>query len=112
MARISAGVFTSHVPAIGAAVDLGKTHEPYWQPVFKGYEYSKQWLKDNQPDVILLVFNDSTALRIALPKLRQRLPDGTGYCTTLMAIGMTGQGQRKSDAGGWPHINVSGTVRP
>ncbi len=58
MARISASVFTSHVPAIGAALDLGKTHEPYWQPVFKGYEFSKQWVKDNPPDVIFLVFND------------------------------------------------------
>ncbi len=58
MARITASVYTSHVPAIGAALDLGKTHEPYWQPVFQGYEFGKQWLKDNQPDVILLVFND------------------------------------------------------
>ena len=40
MARITASVYTSHVPAIGAALDLGKTAEPYWQPVFKGYEYS------------------------------------------------------------------------
>ena len=58
MARITASVYTSHVPAIGAALDLGKSNEPYWQPVFKGYEYSKQWMKDNQPDVIFLVFND------------------------------------------------------
>ncbi len=58
MARITASVFTSHVPAIGAALDLGKTAEPYWQPLFKGYEYSKQWMKDNKPDVIFLVFND------------------------------------------------------
>ena len=58
MARITASVFTSHVPAIGAALDTGKTLEPYWQPVFKGYEYSKQWMKDNTPDVIFLVFND------------------------------------------------------
>ena len=58
MAKITACVFTSHVPAIGAALDLGKTQEPYWQPVFKGYEYSKQWMRDNQPDVIILVFND------------------------------------------------------
>ena len=58
MAKITASVFTSHVPAIGAAIDLGKTGEPYWQPVFKGYEFSKQWLKDNQPDVIFLVYND------------------------------------------------------
>ena len=58
MARITASVFTSHVPAIGAALDMGKTQEPYWQPLFKGYEYSKQWMKDNTPDVIFLVFND------------------------------------------------------
>ncbi len=58
MARISASVFTSHVPAIGAALDMGKTQEPYWQPVFAGYEYSKEWMKQNTPDVIFLVFND------------------------------------------------------
>jgi protocatechuate 4,5-dioxygenase, beta chain len=58
MASISASVYTSHVPAIGAALDLGKSHEPYWQPLFKGYEFSQQWLKDNTPDVIFLVFND------------------------------------------------------
>ena len=58
MARITASVFTSHVPAIGAAIDLGKTLEPYWQPLFKGYEYSRQWFKDNRPDVIFLVYND------------------------------------------------------
>ena len=58
MAKITASVYTSHVPAIGAALDLGKTAEPYWQPLFKGYEYSKQWLKDNKPDVIFLVYND------------------------------------------------------
>ena len=58
MARITASVFTSHVPAIGAALDMGKTAEPYWQPVFKGYEFAKQWLRDNPPDVIILVFND------------------------------------------------------
>jgi protocatechuate 4,5-dioxygenase beta chain len=58
MARISAAVFTSHVPAIGAAMDLGKTQEPYWQKVFSGYEFSRQWLQDNKPDVVFLVFND------------------------------------------------------
>ena len=58
MAKITASVFTSHVPAIGAAMDLGKTTEPYWEPLFKGYEYSRQWMKDNKPDVIFLVFND------------------------------------------------------
>ena len=58
MARLSASVYTSHVPAIGAAIDHGKTGEPYWQPVFKGYERSKKWFKQNTPDVIFLVYND------------------------------------------------------
>jgi len=58
MARITASVYTSHVPAIGAAIDQGKTTEPYWQPLFAGYEFSKKWMKDNTPDVIFLVYND------------------------------------------------------
>jgi protocatechuate 4,5-dioxygenase beta chain len=58
MARITASVYTSHVPAIGAALDLGKSHEPYWQKVFSGYEFSQQWLREHRPDVIFLVFND------------------------------------------------------
>jgi protocatechuate 4,5-dioxygenase, beta chain len=58
MAKITASVYTSHVPAIGAAIDLGKTTEAYWKPVFQGYDFSKQWMKDNAPDVIFLVYND------------------------------------------------------
>ena len=67
MAHISASVYTSHVPAIGAAIDLGKTEEPYWQAVFKGYEVSKQWMDENRPDLILLVYNDhATAFSLEL----------------------------------------------
>ena len=58
MARITAGIATSHIPAVGAAIDLGKTAEPYWQPVFKGYEFSKQWIAEKKPDVVVLVYND------------------------------------------------------
>ena len=58
MARITAGVATSHVPAIGAALDNGKAGEPYWQPVFAGYEASKAWIAAEKPDVVILVYND------------------------------------------------------
>ncbi len=58
MAKITASVYTSHVPAIGAAMDLGKTQEAYWQPLFKGYDFSKEWIKANKPDVVFLVYND------------------------------------------------------
>ncbi len=67
MARITASVVTSHVPAIGAAIDLGKTAEEYWKPVFAGYEFSKQWIQDQKPDVIFLVYNDhATAFSLEL----------------------------------------------
>jgi protocatechuate 4,5-dioxygenase, beta chain len=67
MARITASIYTSHVPAIGAALDHGNSDEPYWRPLFKGYEFSKQWFKDNKPDVIFLVFNDhATAFSLDL----------------------------------------------
>ncbi len=58
MARISAGIATSHVPAIGAAIDMGNTQSEYWAPVFKGYEFVKEWVKDNMPDVVILAYND------------------------------------------------------
>ena len=58
MARITASVYTSHVPAIGAAIDLGNAADPYWQPLFAGYEFSKQWLRNDPPDVIFLIYND------------------------------------------------------
>src|SRR5271157_3132059 len=58
MARITASLYTSHIPAIGAAFDLGKTKEDYWRPVFAGYDFDKEWVKTNKPDVIFLVYND------------------------------------------------------
>src|SRR4051794_4964135 len=58
MARITAGLSTSHIPAIGAAIDLGKTEEPYWQPLFAGYEWTKKWAATEVPDVVILVYND------------------------------------------------------
>ena len=58
MARITAGIATSHVPAIGAAVDNGRTGEPAWAPIFEGYAWAKAWLDANRPDVVILVYND------------------------------------------------------
>jgi protocatechuate 4,5-dioxygenase, beta chain len=58
MARISAGVGTSHVPLIGRAIDMGITQEPYWKPLFDGYRFSRQWVAEQAPDVVILVYND------------------------------------------------------
>ncbi len=58
MARIIAGVGTSHTPAIGAALDNGKANDSYWAPVFKGYEPAKKWIAEAEPDVVIMVYND------------------------------------------------------
>jgi protocatechuate 4,5-dioxygenase beta chain len=58
MAKIVAGVTSSHVPAIGAAIDNKRSGDAYWQPVFAGYEPSKKWIASLKPDVIILVYND------------------------------------------------------
>jgi protocatechuate 4,5-dioxygenase beta chain len=58
MARITAGVATSHIPALGVASDLGKTEEAYWAPAFAGYEWTRQWERAERPDVVILVYND------------------------------------------------------
>ncbi len=67
MARITASLYTSHIPAVGAAFDLGKTKEDYWKPVFAGYDFTKEWEKQARPDVIFLVYNDhATAFSLQL----------------------------------------------
>jgi len=58
MARITAGITTSHIPAVGAAIDMERTEEPYWKPMFAGYDFSKQWIKENTPDVAIIIYND------------------------------------------------------
>lgn len=58
MARITAGIGSSHVPAIGAALDRGATAHPDWAPIFQGYEWTRNWLAAEKPDVVILVYND------------------------------------------------------
>ena len=58
MARIVAGIGTSHVPSIGVAYDQGRTQEPDWKPLFDAYEPVKQWLRNLAPDIAIVVYND------------------------------------------------------
>jgi protocatechuate 4,5-dioxygenase beta chain len=58
MARIIAGIGTSHVPAIGAAMDRGITENDYWAPLFAGYEAARSWLAEIKPDVAIIIYND------------------------------------------------------
>lgn len=58
MAKLIGGVGTSHVPSIGAAIDRGATQDQDWKPFFDGYIPAKQWMKDQKPDIAVVIFND------------------------------------------------------
>ena len=58
MARITAGIGCSHVPALGATIDHDKTQEPYWKPCFAGFDWTRAWEAAHKPDVVILVYND------------------------------------------------------
>lgn len=58
MARITAGVGSSHIPLLGVASDLDKTGEDYWRDCFAGYDWTKKWVAKQKPDVVILVYND------------------------------------------------------
>jgi protocatechuate 4,5-dioxygenase beta chain len=58
MARITAGVAASHVPAIGAAIDRDQVRTEYWKPLFDGFGWTRDWMSEQRPDVVILVYND------------------------------------------------------
>ena len=58
MARITAGIASSHVPLLGVAVDQGKTQDDYFAPIFAGYDWTRKWEEEQKPDVVILVYND------------------------------------------------------
>lgn len=61
MGRIVAGIGTSHVPSIGGAYDRGKAATPAWKPLFDAYVPVRAWLKEQQVDVCIMVYNDHGA---------------------------------------------------
>jgi protocatechuate 4,5-dioxygenase, beta chain len=58
VAEIIGGIGTSHVPAVGAALDKGRTAEPYWAPFFEKTKPLQEWTAAAKPDVAIIVFND------------------------------------------------------
>lgn len=58
MATIVGGVGCSHVPAVGAAIDKGRTADPYWAPYFAKLDRARAWMAEVDPDVCLVVYND------------------------------------------------------
>lgn len=58
MATIIGGIAASHTPTIGFAFDGNKQHDPVWAPIFEAFQPVRQWVKDKQPDVLFVVYND------------------------------------------------------
>ena len=100
MARVTAGVTMSHIPAIGRAIDTDNTQSDYWKPLFDGFEFSKSWIADKKPDVIFLVYNDhATAFSLEL------IPTFGIGCAEKFQIADEGWGPRPvPDAIGHPDL--------
>ena len=58
MARITHGIACSHIPVLGFAFDHGKEGEDYFKPAFDGFDWTRQFMVEEKPDVIVLVYND------------------------------------------------------
>jgi protocatechuate 4,5-dioxygenase beta chain len=58
MAKITTGIGTSHVPSIGVVIDKNNEQDPYWKPLFDGYQPARDWIKEHKPDVAIVVYND------------------------------------------------------
>jgi protocatechuate 4,5-dioxygenase beta chain len=58
MARIIGCITTSHVPAIGKAIEKGQQEEPYWKEWFDGFKPVHSWLAEARPDVAVIFYND------------------------------------------------------
>lgn len=58
MAQLLGAITTSHVPAIGRALERNLHDDPYWRPFFAGYPPVQRWLREVRPDVAVVVYND------------------------------------------------------
>jgi protocatechuate 4,5-dioxygenase beta chain len=58
MAELVGAVGTSHIPAVGVAIDKGRQEEPYWAPYFAKLPPLREWIAGVSPDVCIIVYND------------------------------------------------------
>ena len=58
MAELVGAIGTSHIPAVGVAIDKGRTEEPYWEPYFAKLPPVREWMANTKPDVCIVVYND------------------------------------------------------
>lgn len=58
MARIVAGIGSSHAPSIAFAYDAGHQQRPQWKSFFDAYVPVKHWLQRLRPDTLIVFYND------------------------------------------------------
>lgn len=58
MARIIGGIGSSHSPTIGFAKDRHQPDDPQWSGTFDIFSPITAWLKEKQPDVLFMIYND------------------------------------------------------
>jgi protocatechuate 4,5-dioxygenase beta chain len=39
-------------------MDNGRTGDDYWRPLFAGYQWTRDWITAERPDLVILVYND------------------------------------------------------
>lgn len=58
MAKLIGGITTSHIPAIGVAMDKKLEDTPYFRDLFAIYPPIREWLQTEKPDIAVLFYND------------------------------------------------------
>ena len=67
MAELVGAIGTSHIPAVGVAIDKGRTQDDYWKPYFDKLPPAREWMAEVNPDVCIVVYNDhATAFSLEL----------------------------------------------
>lgn len=67
MAELVGAIGTSHIPAVGVAIDKGRTQDDYWKPYFDKLPPAREWMAKLNPDVCIVVYNDhATAFSLEL----------------------------------------------
>ena len=65
MATILGGITTSHIPAIGNAIQRGRENDPYWKPFFDGYIPVRAWLDHVSSDARWLFLSSANLTEYA-----------------------------------------------
>jgi hypothetical protein len=58
VARVAAGIGCSHAPSIAHAYDHRLMEDPPWKPLFSAFARARQWLLEQNPDALVVIYND------------------------------------------------------